>query len=68
MPTLDKPRLPAIAAFYLNASIIVSLLAGSTAPTPLYGIYRTQWGFTPTLLNNAPIEANMNVTVSYSWN
>jgi hypothetical protein len=27
-----------------------------------------QWGFTPTLLNNAPIEANITVTVSYSWN
>jgi hypothetical protein len=27
-----------------------------------------QWEFTPTLLNNTPIEANINVTVSYSWN
>ena len=27
-----------------------------------------QWRFSPTLLNNAPIEANMSVTVSYSWN
>jgi hypothetical protein len=27
-----------------------------------------QWRFTPTLLNNAPIEANISVTVSYSWN
>jgi beta-lactamase regulating signal transducer with metallopeptidase domain len=27
-----------------------------------------KWIFTPTLLNNAPIEANMTVTVSYSWN
>jgi beta-lactamase regulating signal transducer with metallopeptidase domain len=27
-----------------------------------------QWGFTPTLLNNAPIETNINVTISYSWN
>jgi beta-lactamase regulating signal transducer with metallopeptidase domain len=27
-----------------------------------------QWVFTPTLLNGAPIEANINVTVSYSWN
>jgi hypothetical protein len=26
-----------------------------------------QWVFTPTLLNGAPIEANINVTVSYSW-
>ena len=27
-----------------------------------------QWEFTPTLLNNTPIEANISVTVSYSWN
>jgi beta-lactamase regulating signal transducer with metallopeptidase domain len=26
-----------------------------------------QWVFTPTLLNGAPIEANIRVTVSYSW-
>jgi periplasmic protein TonB len=27
-----------------------------------------QWVFTPTLLNGAPIEVNMSITVSYSWN
>ena len=27
-----------------------------------------QWVFTPTLLNGAPIEVNISVTVSYSWN
>ena len=27
-----------------------------------------QWAFTPTLLNGAPIEATMRITVSYSWN
>jgi beta-lactamase regulating signal transducer with metallopeptidase domain len=26
-----------------------------------------QWVFTPTLLNGAPIEANIAVTISYSW-
>ena len=26
-----------------------------------------QWVFTPTLLNNVPIEVNITVTVSYSW-
>jgi hypothetical protein len=26
-----------------------------------------QWVFTPTLLNNAPIEANVSVNVYYSW-
>jgi MFS family permease len=34
-------------AFSLQASIIVSLLAGSSAPTPLYAIYQAAWGFTP---------------------
>lgn len=33
------------AAFYLLASITVSFLAGSLAPTPLYPIYQAQWGF-----------------------
>ncbi len=37
-------------ALYLQASITVSLLAGSTAPSPLYAIYRSQWGFTPTMM------------------
>src|SRR5580693_4305603 len=32
-------------AFYLLASITVSFLASSSAPTPLYSIYQTQWGF-----------------------
>ena len=27
-----------------------------------------KWVFTPTLLNGAPIEANITVTISYSWN
>ena len=32
-------------ALYLLASLVVSLLAGSAAPTPLYAIYQRQWGF-----------------------
>jgi MFS family permease len=35
------------AAFYLLASIVVSFLAGSSAPTPLYPLYQAQWGFSP---------------------
>ncbi len=31
-------------AFYLLASITVTFLAGSSAPTPLYPIYQAQWG------------------------
>jgi MFS family permease len=34
------------AAFYLLASITVTFLAGSSAPTALYPIYQAEWGFT----------------------
>jgi MFS family permease len=37
-------------AFYIQASITLGFLAGSAAPTPLYAVYRAQWGFSPTLL------------------
>jgi len=33
------------AAFFLLASITVSFLAGSLAPTPLYPVYQAEWGF-----------------------
>ena len=42
-----KFRLPSNIAFYLQASIIVSFLAGSSAPTPLYSTYQAEWGFSP---------------------
>ena len=35
------------AALILLASLIVSLLAASSAPTPLYAIYQQRWGFSP---------------------
>jgi MFS family permease len=35
------------AALYLLASITVSFLASSSAPTPLYALYQAQWGFSP---------------------
>jgi MFS family permease len=34
-------------AFYLLASIVVSFIAGASAPTPLYGIYQTRWALSP---------------------
>jgi len=34
-------------ALVLLASLIVSLLAASSAPTPLYDIYQQRWGFSP---------------------
>src|SRR5260221_13134418 len=40
-------RLSAAAAFLLLASITVSFLAGSSAPTPLYPLYMAQWGLRP---------------------
>jgi MFS family permease len=40
-------RLSGQPALFLLASLIVSLLAASAAPTPLYGIYQKHWGFTP---------------------
>ena len=39
-------RLSGRPALYL-ASLIVTLLAASAAPTPLYAIYQARWGFTP---------------------
>jgi len=38
-------RLPPRAAFFLQASLTVGFLAGAIAPTPLYPVYQTQWGF-----------------------
>lgn len=34
-------------ALYLLASLVVSLLASSAAPTPLYAFYQARWGFSP---------------------
>jgi MFS family permease len=57
MPPITQPsmrstpgprlRLGSRVAFYLQASIIVSFLAASSAPTPLYAIYQAKWGFSP---------------------
>ena len=43
-------RLPPTAAFLLLASLTVSFLAGSSAPTPLYGVYMAEWGLTPLMV------------------
>ena len=40
-------EVPPRAAFYLLASITMSFLAGSSAPTPLYPIYQQLWHFSP---------------------
>src|SRR6476646_10782695 len=38
------------AAFNLLASITVSFLASSAAPTPLYPLYQAEWGFSPIIV------------------
>jgi hypothetical protein len=43
-------QLPPKAAFHLKASMALSFLAGSSAPTPLYAVYQAQWGFSSTML------------------
>lgn len=40
-------RLPPNVALYVLASITVSFLAASSAPTPLYAVYQAEWGFDP---------------------
>ncbi|MFD4553936.1 MFS transporter [Streptomyces sp. NPDC058469] len=45
--TASGRPIPPRAAFYVLASIVVSFLAASSAPTPLYATYQAEWGFTP---------------------
>jgi MFS family permease len=40
-------HLPPAIALYLQAAIIVFFLAASSAPTPLYAVYQSDWGFSP---------------------
>jgi MFS family permease len=40
-------RVTGMPALLLLASLTVSMLAASGAPTPLYAIYQQHWGFTP---------------------
>jgi predicted MFS family arabinose efflux permease len=46
MPS-TRHHLPHRAAFFLQASIVLLFLAGSSAPTPLYAVYQAEWGFSP---------------------
>ncbi|MGX7682006.1 MFS transporter [Jatrophihabitans sp. DSM 45814] len=47
LPARESWRLPNSVAFYLQLSIAVVFLAGSSAPTPLYSVYQAEWGFSP---------------------
>jgi MFS family permease len=46
-PPGGRVRLGGTPALVLLASLIVSLLAASSAPTPLYAVYQQRWGFSP---------------------
>jgi MFS family permease len=46
----SKTHLPPMVSFYLLASMTVSFLAASSAPTPLYPLYQAMWGFSPVML------------------
>ncbi len=45
-----SPRLSGRAAFALFVSILMLMVAGSAAPTPLYAVYEAGWGFSPIVL------------------
>lgn len=44
-PTRHRPTLHRRHALTLHASILLGLLAASSAPTPLYALYQAQWHF-----------------------
>ncbi len=44
-PPTSRPALRRRAAFTLVAVVIATLLGASAAPTPLYELYQSNWGF-----------------------
>ena len=46
-PRAARRRLPSPVAFALQVSMLVTFLAASSAPTPLYSVYQAEWGFSP---------------------
>lgn len=44
------PRLPRAAAFWLVAATVTTLLAASSAPSPLYSVYQAEFGFSSATL------------------
>src|SRR3954452_2990041 len=43
-------RLGSSQALWLKGLILVSFLAASSVPSPLYAVYRARWGFSPVML------------------
>jgi predicted MFS family arabinose efflux permease len=50
IPASAGPYLSPTASFNLLASITLAFLAGSSAPTPLYGLYQSLWGLSPVMI------------------
>lgn len=46
----SRPLLSERAAFWVQASVLVVLMAASSAPSPLYPVYQGMWGFPPVVL------------------
>src|SRR5580658_8968618 len=46
----DRRTAPSRAAFWLVAGVLCLLFCAAGAPTPLYGVYRAQLGFSTTTL------------------
>ncbi|MBM0236449.1 hypothetical protein JNW88_03480 [Micromonospora sp. ATA32] len=47
MSIAGQGRISPKVSLFLLASILVSFVAASAAPTPLYGIYQARWHFSP---------------------
>src|SRR5580704_5659205 len=45
-----RPEQARLAAFWLEAAVLVLFLVASAAPTPLYRVYQARWGFSATTL------------------
>src|SRR3954451_20990057 len=45
--TTARTRLSTTASLVLLTSLVVSFLAASAVPTPLYAVYQSEWGFSP---------------------
>ncbi|MGT2460601.1 MFS transporter [Sinomonas atrocyanea] len=45
-----RPLLSERTAFWVQASVLVVLMAASSAPSPLYPVYQAMWGFPPVVL------------------
>src|SRR3954470_14071345 len=45
--TIARTQLSTTASLVLLTSLVVSFLAASAVPTPLYAVYQAEWGFSP---------------------